>query len=112
MIAGKCLAEIRYEAGHVEAVLEFLKRTRSELRMLRKTYVFRDKVQVFDVNGDWFEVSGIGYPDADVVPILDAVNTAFNRETIHKPPDVERPDFEYKEFKTGRRYTWALDRVM
>ncbi len=107
MIAGKCLAEIRYEAGQVNAVLEFLKRTRSELRMLRKTFVFRDKVQVFDVNGDWFEVQGIGYPDADVVPVLDAVNTAFNRETIHKPTDVE-----YKEFKTGRRYTWALDRVM
>ena len=107
MIAGKCLAEIRYEAGQVNEVLEFLKRTRSELRMLRKTYVFRDKVRIFDVNGDWFEVSGIGYPDADVVPVLDAVNTAFNRETIHKPVDAE-----YKEFKTGRRYTWALDRVM
>src|SRR5690242_3732017 len=107
MIAGKCLAENRYEAGYVDAVLEFLKRTRSELRMLRKTYVFRDKVQIFDVNGDWFEVKGIGYPDADVVPVLDAVNTAFNRETIHKPVDAE-----YKEFKTGRRYTWALDRVM
>ena len=107
MIAGKCLAEIQYEAGQVQVVLEFLKRTRSELRMLRKAYVYRDKVQVFDVNGDWFEVGGIGYPDADVLPVLDAVNTAFNRETIHKPTEAE-----YKEFKTGRRYTWALDRVM
>lgn len=107
MIAGKCLAEIHYEAGQVNVVLEFLKRTRSELRMLRKAYVYRDKVQVFDVNGDWFEVGGIGYPDADVLPVLDAVNTAFNRETIHKPTEAE-----YKEFKTGRRYTWALDRVM
>ena len=107
MIAGKCLAETRYEAGQVNEVLEFLKRTRSELRMLRKTYVFSDKVQVFDINGDWFEVSGIGYPDADVVRILDAVNTAFNRQTIHKPTRDE-----YKEFKTGRRYTWAADRVM
>ena len=111
MNAGKCLAEIRYEAGRVNDVLEFLKRTRSELRMLRKTYVFRDKVRVFDINGDWFEVSGIGYPDADVVPVLDAVNTVFNRETIHKPTGVEY-GVEYKEFKTGRRYTWAADRVM
>jgi hypothetical protein len=107
MIAGKCLAEIRYQAGQVNAVLEFLKRTRSELRMLRKAFVFRDKVQVFDVNGDWFEVTGVGYPDPDVVPVLDAVNTAFNRETIHKSTTDQ-----YKEFKTGRRYTWAADRVM
>jgi hypothetical protein len=112
MIAGKCLAEFRYQAGQVNDVREFLKRTRSELRMLRKAYVFRDKVQIFDVNGDWFEVSGIGYPDADIVPVLDAVNTAFNRETIHKPLDGNSKGAEYKEFKTGRRYTWALDRVM
>ncbi|MGE5191051.1 MAG: hypothetical protein ACM3U2_01025 [Deltaproteobacteria bacterium] len=107
MSAGRCLAEFRYEPGQVTEVLEFLKRTRSELRMLRKAYVFRDKVRIFDVNGDWFEVGGVGYPDADVVPVLDAVNTAFNRETIHRPTEDE-----YKEFKTGRRYTWAADRVM
>lgn len=107
MSAGKCLAEFRFEPGQVEPVIEFLKRTRSELRMLRKVYVYEQRVLVFDVNGDWFEVLGIGYPDSDVVPVLDAVNTAFNRETIHKPTEDE-----YKEFKTGRRYTWALDRVM
>src|SRR5260370_41890505 len=56
MSAGRCLAEIRYEPGQVNEVLEFLKRTRSELRMLRKAYVYRDKVQIFDFNGDWFEV--------------------------------------------------------
>jgi hypothetical protein len=107
MSAGRCLAEIQYAPGKVEEVLEFLKRTRSELRMLRKAFVYRDKVQVYDVNGDWFEVNGVGYPDADVVPVLDAVNTAFNRDTIHRPTEDA-----YKEFKTGRRYTWAADRVM
>jgi hypothetical protein len=107
MSAGQSLAQFQYLSGQVGAVLEFLKRTRSELRMLRKARVFLDKVQIFDINGDWFEVNGIGYPDADIVPVLDAVNTAFNRDTIHKPT----PD-DYKEFKTGRRYTWALDRVM
>ncbi|MBS0262635.1 MAG: hypothetical protein JSS02_11845, partial [Planctomycetes bacterium] len=107
MPAGQCLAEFRYETRQVELVREFLKRTRSELRMLRKVYVYRDRVQVLDVNGDWFEVIGIGYPDPDIIPILDAVNTAFNRETIHKETAED-----YKEFLTGRRYTWALDRVM
>ena len=107
MSTGKCLADFRYTVGHVDDVREFLKRTRSELRMLRKVFVYRDRVQIFDVNGDWFEVTGIGYPDPDIVPVLDAVNTAFNRETIHNPTDDD-----YKEFKTGRRYTWALDRVM
>jgi len=83
----------------MEQTLEFLKRIRSELG--------KEWVRIVDVNGDWFEVQGVGYPDADVVPVLRAVNTAFNRETIH----AETSD-AFKEFKTGRRYAWAADRVM
>ena len=87
--------------------LDFLKRTRFELRMLRMTRVYPDKVQVFDINGDFFEIRGLGYPDANVIPILQAVNTAFKTETIHNAIKQE-----FKEFKTGRRYAWAADRVM
>jgi hypothetical protein len=96
-----------FQPGGVAAALEFLKRTRSELRTLRRVRVWADRVQVFDVNEDYFELRGLGYPDADVVPVLQAVNTAFKPESIHAACDEP-----YKEFKTGRRYTWAHDRVM
>ena len=96
-----------YRPGHVADVLEFLKRTRSELRMLRMVRVWPERIEVFDVNGDTFEIRGLGYPDADVIPVLDNINTAFKRELIHEP--TSEP---YKEFKTGRRYAWAADRVM
>ena len=96
-----------YQPGEVADVLEFLKRTRSELRMLRLVRVWRDRMEVLDVNGDAFEIRGLGYPDADVVAVLDNINTAFKRELIHEPTDEP-----YKEFKTGRRYAWAADRVM
>lgn len=96
-----------YEPGRLDDVLEFLKRTRNELRELRKVRVWSDRLQVFDVNGDFFEVHGLGYPHDDIVPVLHAVNTAFKPDQIHKL--IER---EYKEFKTGRRYPWAQDRVM
>ena len=101
------LATHQFQAGQVKQTLEFLKRTRNELRMLRKVRVFRDSLQVFDVNGDLFEIHGVGYPDQEIVPLLDAVNTAYKRELIHHITDAE-----YKEFKTGRRYPWAADRVM
>lgn len=107
VVTGRSIAETRYENGRVADVLEFLKRTRSELRVLRKVRVYRDRVLVIDVNGDWFEVTSLGYPDPDVVPVLKAVNTNFNKDTIHKPTEDE-----YKEFLTGRRYAWAADRVM
>jgi hypothetical protein len=107
MNSGRAIAEHRFEPGKLDDVLAFLKRTRSELRMLRKVRVSREWVRVFDVNGDWFEVTGVGYGDADVVPILCAVNTPFNRETIHDPINDE-----FKEFRTSRRYAWAADRVM
>lgn len=107
MGAGRMIASHRFEPGRLDEALEFLKRIRSELRMVRKTRAYRDRVQVLDVNGDWFEVAGVGYADAEVIEILKAVNAAFKRESIHLPIDDE-----YKEFNAGRRYAWAADRVM
>jgi hypothetical protein len=94
-------------AGDLDAALEFLKRTRAELRTLRKVRVWVDRLQIIDVNKDYFEVRGIGYPDAAILALLRAVNTAFNPETIH-----ESTEADYKEFDTGRRHPWAEDRVM
>lgn len=107
MSAGRLIASHTYQSGHLDEVLEFLKRMRSELRMLRKVRAYPDRVQILDVNGDWFEVEGLGYPDADVVPVLVAANAAFKRDLIHQPTKEA-----FKEFKAGRRYAWAADRVM
>jgi hypothetical protein len=101
------LATHEYATGGLAATLEFLKRTRSELRSLRKVRVWRDKLHVIDVNKDYFEIRNIGYGDADIVQILRNINTAFNPQTIHEPTETE-----YKEFDTGRRHPWAEDRVM
>lgn len=96
-----------FTPGQVAAAVEFIKRTRWELRELRKVRVWKDKFQVLDINRDFFEVRGIGYGDADLVPLLQMINTAYNPQTLHEPIAAE-----YKEFDTGRRYTWAHDRVM
>src|SRR3954447_13926717 len=91
-----------FTPGALAAALEFLKRTRWELRQLRKGRVWRDRLRIIDINGDCFEIRGGACPDADVVPLLFAVNTAFDPTTIHAATDQE-----YKEFTTGRRHTWA-----
>ena len=101
------LATHDYSPGGLEAALAFLKRTRSELRDLRWVRVWKDKVRVIDINKDYFEIRGIGYTDADIVPLLRNINTNFNPQTIHGPIAAE-----YKEFDTGRRHPWAVDRVM
>ena len=101
------VATHEYGPGGLDAALEFLKRTRSELRQLRRVRIWKDKLHILDVNKDYFEVRGIGYADADILPLLKGINTAYNPETIHDPTDDE-----YKEFDTGRRHPWAEDRVM
>ena len=101
------LATHDYTPGGLDAAREFLKRTRWELRTLRKAHVWKDRLQILDVNGDSFEVRGVGYPDADIVPLLRAVNAAFDPLTIH-----DKIEGEYKELLTGRRHPWAEDRVM
>ena len=101
------IARHEYTQGGLVAALEFLKRTRSELRMLRKVRIWTDKLHIIDVNKDFFEVRGIGYGDADIVPLLRNLNTAFDPQKICEPTDLE-----YKEFDTVRRHPWAEDRVM
>jgi hypothetical protein len=104
---GEPLATHRFSDGALEAALAFFRRTRNELRMLRMVRVSKDWVRLFDINGDYFELTGLGYADADVVAVLNSFNTPFDPESIHAPTDEP-----YKEFKTGRRYPWAADRVM
>src|SRR5271157_4962007 len=101
------LATHDYTPGDLEAVLAFLKRTRSELRMLRRVRVWKDRLHVMDVNEDFFEVRGLGYADADVVGVLQNLNAAYNPETIHNEVAAE-----YKEFGAGKCFPWAYDRVM
>jgi hypothetical protein len=96
-----------HEFTDLPAALEFLKRTRWELRSLRFARVWSDRLQVIDVNSDYFEVHGAGYSHPDIAALLRAVNAAFDPATIHQPPVGE-----YRELGAGRRYTWAQDRVM
>jgi hypothetical protein len=96
-----------YSSADPQAAYEFLKRARWDLRQLRKVHVYTDRLHVIDVNGDRLEIRGVGYPDEDIVRLLQLVNTAFDPEAVHKPTDAE-----YKEFFTGRCRTWAQDRVM
>ena len=72
----------------------------------RRVYVSHG-TEVVVLDADSFEVKGIGYPDADIVPLLRSVNTAFDPNTIHNAPPGE-----YRELDTGRRHAWAEDRVM
>jgi hypothetical protein len=101
------LATHDFTPGGLAAVLEFVKRTRSELRMLRWVRVWKDRLHIVDVNQDVFEVRGLGYRDPDVVALLHNLNAAFNPETIHAEAAAE-----YKEFGAGKCFPWAYDRVM
>ena len=101
------LASFDFQSRDLDAALEFLKRTRNELRMLRKVRVWSDRFRVYDINGDCFEIVGVGYPDVPIREILDAVHTAYNPDSIHTEVHAD-----FKEFKTGKRRPWAEDRVM
>lgn len=107
MSAAAPLARISYEPERVDQLLAFLKSIRGQLREFRRVRVWPDRFQVFDVNGDFCEIAGLGYPQDQVVTALNAVNAVYKPETIHDA--TEAP---YKEFQTGRRYPWAADRCM
>jgi hypothetical protein len=101
------LATHDFTAGNLDAVLEFLKRTRAELRALHRIRLWPDRLRVIDVNKDCFEVRGLGYGNPEVAAVLRHLNAAFDPQTIHEPIREE-----FKEFGAGRRHPWAEDRVM
>ncbi len=101
------LATFAHDAEDVSATLAFLKRVHSELRTLRRVRVWTDRLRIYDVNGDCFEVTGVGYPQPEIARLLKAVYTVFDPQRIHEPHADE-----FKEFLTGRRHPWAEDRVM
>jgi hypothetical protein len=101
------IATHRHEAGGLSATLDFLKRTRAELRQLRRVIMGTDWLRVEDVNRQAFEVSGLGYADPDIINVLDSLNAAYDPRTVHHPLDSG-----VKEFALGRCRPWAEDRVM
>ncbi|MCG8449990.1 MAG: hypothetical protein MI725_10495 [Pirellulales bacterium] len=98
---------IDHTPGRVDEVLGFLKQSRGVLRELRMVRIWTDRLEVIDINLDAYEIRGLGFADEEIIPVLDAVNAVYNQATIHEPTDLE-----YKEFQTGRRRPWAVDRVM
>jgi hypothetical protein len=101
------LATHHHQSGNLDQTLEFLKRTRSELRQLRCVLAGRSCVRVCDVNGDEFEIVALGYADDDIVPLLKSLSAAYDPQTVHLPAQAE-----FKEFRLGRCHPWAEDRVM
>ena len=85
------LATHHHEAGGLDQTLEFLKRTRSELRQLRRVLVGQDRLRVCDVNGDAFEIVGLGYADPDIIALLNSINTAYDpRPSTCRPSPSSR----------------------
>ena len=79
--------------GGLDAALEFLKRTRWELRQLRRVHVWKDRLQIFDINGDYFEVRGVGYlTGANVclrfLPAPPGAGVAFVRTDLTPPAKI------------------------
>ena len=101
------LATHEFTDGGLEAALAFLSPHAGRSLAPCGWSAFRRVGALFDINGEYFEPRGLGYPDADIAAVLNSFNTPFDPESIREPVEAE-----YKEFKTGRRYPWAADRVM
>ncbi len=104
---GTIVASHVHASGGLAETLDFVRRTRSELRQLRRVYAWIDRLHICDVNRDVFEVIGLGYADPDVIAVFKDINAAYDPRSLHLPTATE-----YKEFNLGRCHPWAEDRVM
>ena len=95
-----------HQPDRLTDTIDFLKQARWELREWRRVELTPTSFSLFDVNGDFLRIDGIGYDDAEVVTLLRAVNAAYDPETLQTPSSMP------KEYFTGRRHPWANDRAM
>ena len=80
MHAGNRRTARAHAPGGLDAALEFLKRTRNELRTLRWVRVWNDHLHIIDVNHDYFEVRGLGEVfDAPIDVILGTHDIPVNK---------------------------------
>ena len=85
-------------------LIQFLRRERNKLRLLRKLVVSRDNTVIRDVNGEGIEFPGLTYGCAVLDELLRELGIVFPFKTLHDPEST--PD-GIREFVLSACWTWG-----
>jgi hypothetical protein len=69
--------------------------------------VERGRTTIIDINRDEFVVEGLGYGDANLIPLLRDLGAAFDPQELHR---VSPDDPTAREFPLSRAWAWGAER--
>lgn len=94
-------------AGDSDLVRRILQAQRRCCNLANRVSVSADEVIIFDLNGDGFNIKGLGYGCEHLIPLLQTVGAAFDPRQLRK---VKSSDPDLREYEIHRAWAWGEER--
>jgi hypothetical protein len=97
----------RYDPGDPDVIRKILLAQRRGFNTANRARVERGRTSILDINGDAFVIEGLGYGDANLVPLLQSLGAAFNPQELRRlGPD----ESVTREYPLSRAWAWGAER--
>ena len=97
----------RYTPAEPDAVRQILKAQRRGFNTANRVRIERDRTVIIDINKDEFTIQGLGFGDANLLPLLGALGAACDPQEIHRLDGSSPP----REFSLSRAWAWGAERT-
>jgi hypothetical protein len=97
----------RYRADEPDAIRRVLQAQRRGFNTANRVRVEADRTIIIDINKDEFTIEGLGFGDANLLPMLAALGAACDPKEVQRLDKTSRP----REFSLSRAWAWGAERT-
>jgi hypothetical protein len=106
--AGKhALSTYAYRADEPDAIRNILRAQRRGFNIANRVRVEAERTIIIDINKDEFTVEGLGFGDANLLPLLGALGAACNPQELARLDKSAKP----REFSLSKVWAWGAERT-
>ena len=97
----------RYDRAEADVVRKILRAQRKGFNTANRVRVEGARTVIIDINKDEFVVEGLGFGDANLFPLLQALGAAFDPQELKQMGALSPP----REFGLSRVWAWGAERT-
>ena len=97
----------RYRADEPDVIRRMLRAQRKGFNTANRVRVEARQTVIIDINKDEFVVEGLGFGDANLFPLLQALGAAFDPQELKQMGALSPP----REFGLSRVWAWGAERT-
>ncbi len=107
-VADNAKAPMRYDRDEPDILAKILQRQRRGFNKANRVRVGPDEVVIYDINGDSFTVTGLGYGDPKLIELLIHLGASFDPRRLGEIP---ADDPKVREYELSRSWAWGAERT-